>query len=137
MLRRWGWVVPFSLLRRALLRWLLNRVWFRRKLSGTFQLTVIPTVDMVCSVAAIHMGMTAVLAAGQIRERVIAVDGPAMPISNPTMILTCCFDHQCGNGVWMLTRSLSAVKAELERPVMPGSLQSRSHLNMAVPRINE
>jgi pyruvate/2-oxoglutarate dehydrogenase complex dihydrolipoamide acyltransferase (E2) component len=113
LLRRWGWIVPFSLLRRAFLRWLLNRVRFRRKLSGTVQLTVIPTVDMFVPFL---FNSAAVLAAGHIRERVIAVDG--QPAVRPTMILTCCFDHNVWNGL-DAARFLNAVKAELEKPVMP------------------
>ena len=110
-LRRWGWIVPFSLLRRAFLRRLLNRIWFRRKLSGTIQLTVIPTVDMFVPLL---FNTTAVLAAGRIRERVIAVDG--RPAVRPTMILTCCFDHNIWNGM-DAARFLNAVKAEIEKPL--------------------
>jgi pyruvate/2-oxoglutarate dehydrogenase complex dihydrolipoamide acyltransferase (E2) component len=113
MLRRWGWIVPFSFLRRAFLRWLLNRVWFRRKLSGTVQLTAVPTVDMCIPLL---FNTTAILAAGEICERVIAVNG--QPAVRPTMILTCCFDHNVWNGL-EAARFLNAVKAELEKPAMP------------------
>lgn len=120
-LRRWGWIVPFSFLRRALLARLMNRVRFRRNLSGTFQLTVVPSVDMAIPML---FNTTAVLAAGEIRERVIAVDG--QPAVRPTMILTCCFDHNVWNGL-EAARFLNAVKAEVEKPVMPSVFVKSVH----------
>ena len=47
LLRRWGWVVPFGWMRRAILSWAFNRIWFRRGGVGTFQISCIASVDAI------------------------------------------------------------------------------------------
>lgn len=106
-LRRWGWIVPFGVLRRAVLKMLFSRSTFRRKGAGTFQVSTVPA-DWALSSAFTTAG---VLIAGQTRLRVIPVDGRAEV--RPTMTLTLSGDH----GVWDGRASvllLSAVKRELE-----------------------
>jgi pyruvate dehydrogenase E2 component (dihydrolipoamide acetyltransferase) len=110
MLRRWGWLVPFAFMRRAVLRTLFASATFRRKGAGTFQVSTVP-LDWALSSAFSTAG---VLIAGQTRSRVVAVDG-AVAI-RPMMILTLSGDH----GVWdgrAAARFLSAVKVELEAEV--------------------
>jgi pyruvate/2-oxoglutarate dehydrogenase complex dihydrolipoamide acyltransferase (E2) component len=110
MLRRWGRLVPFGFLRRALLRFLFASAKFRRKGVGTFQVSAVPA-DWAISSAFSTAG---VLMAGQTRSRVVAVDG--RPEVRPTLTLTLCGDH----GVWdgrASVRVLAAVKAELEGQV--------------------
>jgi pyruvate/2-oxoglutarate dehydrogenase complex dihydrolipoamide acyltransferase (E2) component len=107
MLRRWGWLVPFSFLRRVVLRTLFRSPTFRRKGVGTFQVSTVP-VDWALSST---FSAAAVLIAGQVRSRVVAVDGE--PAVRPTMILTLSADH----GVWdgrAAARFLAAVKTNLE-----------------------
>lgn len=107
ILRRWGRLVPFGFLRRAVLRVLFASVTFRRKGVGTFQVSTVPA-DWAMSSAFSTAG---VLMAGQTRSRVVAVDGH--PEVRPTLTLTLCGDH----GVWdgrASVRVLAAVKAELE-----------------------
>ena len=41
VLRRWGWIVPFAFLRRAILRLLFRSGAFRRKGAGTFQISTV------------------------------------------------------------------------------------------------
>lgn len=107
LLRRWGGLVPFGFLRRALLRALFTSPTFRRKGVGTFQISTVPA-DWAMSSAFSTAG---VLMAGQTRSRVVAVDG--RPEIRPMLTLTLCGDH----GVWdgrASVRVLAAVKAELE-----------------------
>jgi pyruvate/2-oxoglutarate dehydrogenase complex dihydrolipoamide acyltransferase (E2) component len=94
MLNRWGWILPFSMLRRSLLRLLLQKVWYRRKVSGTFQISCIPHVDFF---APMLFNTTAALGIGRVREAVIAVNG--VPTVRPVVTLTCCLDHAVWNGM--------------------------------------
>ena len=107
VLRRWGRLVPFGFLRRALLRFLFTSPAFRRKGVGTFQVSTVPA-DWALSSAFSTAG---VLMAGQTRSRVVAVDGH--PEVRPMLTLTLCGDH----GIWdgrASVRVLAAVKAGLE-----------------------
>jgi len=107
LLRRWGRLVPFGFLRRAVLRLLFRSAVFRRKGVGTFQVSTVPA-DWAMSSAFSTAGL---LMAGQTRSRVVAVDGH--PEVRPTLTLTLCGDH----GVWdgrASIRVLTAVKAEIE-----------------------
>jgi pyruvate/2-oxoglutarate dehydrogenase complex dihydrolipoamide acyltransferase (E2) component len=107
-LRRWGRLVPFGFMRRALLRLLFMSSTFRRKGVGTFQVSTIPA-DWGMSSSFSTVG---ILIGGQTRMRVTAVDGRAEV--RPLMTLTLCGDH----GVWdgrAAIRVLAAVKAVLER----------------------
>jgi pyruvate dehydrogenase E2 component (dihydrolipoamide acetyltransferase) len=107
MLRRWGRLVPFAFLRRAVLRRLFASATFRRKGAGTFQVSTVP-LDWALSSAFSTAG---VLIAGQTRSRAVAVDG-AVAI-RPMMILTLSADH----GVWdgrAAARFLAGVKTRLE-----------------------
>jgi pyruvate dehydrogenase E2 component (dihydrolipoamide acetyltransferase) len=107
VLRRWGRLVPFGFMRRALLRMLFTSSKFRRKGVGTFQVSTVPG-DWAMSSAFSTVG---VLIGGQTRQRVVAIDG--QPEVRPLMTLTLCGDH----GVWdgrAAVRVLAAVKSELE-----------------------
>ena len=81
-LRRWGRIVPFGFLRRAILRLLFMSATFRRKGAGTFQVTTVP-VDWALTSSFSTAG---VLVGSQVRLRVVVVDGkPAVrPIMNVT-----------------------------------------------------
>ena len=107
MLRRWGRLVPFAFLRRALLRRLFASASFRRKGVGTFQVSTVPLDWAFSSV----FSTAGVLMAGQTRSRVVVMDG-AVEI-RPMMTLTLSGDHSIWDGR-AATRFLSAVKAELE-----------------------
>ncbi len=41
-LKRWGWLFPFGFMRRGLLKFLFRSFEFRRKGSGTFQVSIMP-----------------------------------------------------------------------------------------------
>jgi pyruvate dehydrogenase E2 component (dihydrolipoamide acetyltransferase) len=109
ILRRWGWLVPAAFLRRALIRFLLNRLWYRRMASGTFQVSVVSTVDHFVPFL---FNTSAALGAGRIRDKVVAVNGQIE--IRPILVLACCFDHNVWNGMDAAT-FLCAVKEELER----------------------
>ena len=107
-LRRWGRLLPFAFLRRALLRLLFSSPTFRRKGAGTFQISMVPSDWALTSTFA----TAGVLVGGQIASRVVAVDGQA--VIRPMMIVTLSGDH----GVWdgrAAARFMAAVKSELER----------------------
>lgn len=113
MLRRFGWLVPFGFLRRAILRTLFTSPMFRRKGAGTFQVSTVP-VDWAFTTAFSTAG---VLFGGNVVQRVVAVDG--QPAVRPMMTLTLSGDH----GVWdgrAATRFVASVKAALEAPQTEG-----------------
>ena len=93
-LRRFGWLVPFSILRRAFIRFLLRRSWYRRKVSGTFQVSCLAQVDLF---APFLFNTAAALGVGRVRDKVVAVNGQA--VVRPTVTLSCCIDHAQWNGM--------------------------------------
>ncbi len=108
LLKRWGWIVPLGIIRRALLGFLLERLWYRRRASGTFQVSVIPSVD---SFAPFLFNTAAALGAGRIRDRAVPIEGRIE--IRPIMKLTCCIDHKVWNGMDAAT-FLNSVKDNLE-----------------------
>jgi pyruvate dehydrogenase E2 component (dihydrolipoamide acetyltransferase) len=109
VLRRWGRLLPFAFMRRALLRLLFMSPTFRRKGAGTFQVSTVP-VDWALTSTFASAG---VLVGGQVWSRVIPVDG--QPAVRPVMCVTLSGDH----GIWdgrAAARFLAAVKTELESP---------------------
>ena len=108
-LRRWGWLLPFGFLRRAVMRRLFGSGEFRQKTAGTFQVSTVP-VESAATTVFVASG---VLVGGQVRSRVVAVDGHA--VVRPTMILTLSGDHSVWDGR-AAARFLAAVKSDLEMP---------------------
>lgn len=107
-LRRWGWFLPFRVLRKAMLRSMHRSLDFRRKGAGTFQVSIVPGVDQFLTPV---FGGSAVLTAGRVAERVVAVDGAA--VVRPTVYLACSADHRVWSGSGA-ERFLRAVKDLLE-----------------------
>ena len=107
-LRRFGWLVPLSGWRRALVGFMLRRSWYRRKASGTFQVTCLPQVDLC---APLLFNTAAALGIGRVRDRVVAVNGQA--VVRPTVTVCCCVDHSVWNGMAAAT-FLTAVQAIVE-----------------------
>ncbi len=106
-LRKWGRLVPFGFLRRAILRMLFSSPTFRRKGAGTFQVSMIP-VDWGFTSSFATAG---VLFGGQVASRVVVVDNT--PTVRPMMTLTLSGDHGVWNGR-AATRFVAAVKDLLE-----------------------
>jgi pyruvate/2-oxoglutarate dehydrogenase complex dihydrolipoamide acyltransferase (E2) component len=106
-LRRWGRLVPFAFLRRAMLRSMFASPARRVKMAGTFQVSVVPA-DWALSSAFVATG---VLIAGAVRGRVVAFEGQC--VVRPTMILTLSVDHGAWDGK-AATRFLAGVRSELE-----------------------
>ncbi|MFO0679526.1 MAG: 2-oxo acid dehydrogenase subunit E2 [Polyangiaceae bacterium] len=92
--RRWGWIIPFRFLRRAMLSFFFQKVWFRKNLAGTFQVSSLPGVDVVVPFL---FNSAAVYGAGRVRDRVVAVDG--VPVVRPIVTLSVCIDHKIWDGV--------------------------------------
>lgn len=109
-LRRWGWLLPAAALRKALLRFLYRSLNFRRKGSGTFQVSIVPNVDQFFTPV---FGGSAVLTAGRVADRATAENGAA--VVRPTVHIACCADHRAWNG-GAAARFLLAVKGRLEAP---------------------
>jgi pyruvate dehydrogenase E2 component (dihydrolipoamide acetyltransferase) len=109
LLRRWGWLVPFGFLRRAILRMLFTSAAFRRKGAGTFQVSTVPADWALTSTFA----TAGVLMGGQVQSRVMAVEG--QPAVRPVMTITLSGDHAVWDGR-AATRFMAFVKAELEEP---------------------
>jgi hypothetical protein len=106
-MRRWMWIVPFGFLRRFILRRLGGFFWFRRRLVGTFQVSVLP-VDFF---APFLFYTGSVLAAGALRDRMIVVKGQG--VVRPTMSISICADHGALDGS-RACELLEAVQAVLE-----------------------
>jgi len=107
-LRRWGRLVPFGFMRRALLRAVFRSAGFRRKGAGTFQVSTVSGDWGATSTFA----TAGVLVAGQVWPRVVAVEGT--PVVRPVMTLTLSGDHGVLDGR-AAARFLAAVQTELER----------------------
>lgn len=93
VLRRWGWVVPFGFLRRRILKSLLNRLWYKRGISGLLQVTILPDLDLV---AAQTFNTAGILAVGGVSERPIVWNGQVT--ARLTACFTCTIDHKQWNG---------------------------------------
>jgi pyruvate/2-oxoglutarate dehydrogenase complex dihydrolipoamide acyltransferase (E2) component len=93
LLDRWGWLVPFRFLRQSMLRMAFRSFRFRHHGCGTLQVSVMPGVDVAATPL---FNTAAILVAGQVKDRVVAVDG--VPKVLPTAHLTCSADHRVWNG---------------------------------------
>ena len=109
-MRRTGWIIPFGTVRRWILRWLGQKFWFRRKLVGTFQVSVLPACDMVIPML-FYSGC--LLAVGGINERVLAIGG--RPEVRLTAWLCMPLDHRSMDGR-IAANLLQAVRRVLESP---------------------
>jgi pyruvate/2-oxoglutarate dehydrogenase complex dihydrolipoamide acyltransferase (E2) component len=92
-LRRWGWLLPIGGVRRMVLRALFRNYKFRRRGAGTFQVSVVPEVD--CAMSPVFSA-SAMLIAGGVKDKVVAVEGHA--VVRPTVTLTACADHRVWDG---------------------------------------
>jgi len=111
-LRRWGWLLPMGGVRRIVLRALFRSFNFRRRGAGTFQVSVVPGVDRAMSPV---FSASAMLVAGSVKDRVVAVEGRTMV--RPTVTLTACADHRVWDG-YAGQRFLLSVQEILESSVL-------------------
>lgn len=107
-LRRWGWILPFGIMRRAFLRMLFTNPTFRRKGAGTFQVSTTPGDWGLTS----SFSTAGVLIGGQVRSRVLVVDD--QPAVRPSMLITLSCDHAVWDGR-AAVRFMAGVKTEMER----------------------
>ena len=110
LLRTFGWLVPFGLLRRGILTLLFRSIWFRQKTSGTFQVTSVPTVDMITPYLT---NSSAIFAIGQVQKKTgtNAHDADTRWKVHVTFTANhCIFDGSRGS------RLLNALKEFLEHP---------------------
>jgi hypothetical protein len=102
------WMIPFGIIRRFILRLLNNSTWFRRRIVGTFQISMLPRAD-VCVPMLFYTG--SMLATGAVRDRVVAIDG--QPVVRPTMWLSLVIDHAAMDGV-LAEQLLEGIRELLE-----------------------
>ena len=106
-LRRWGWLVPFGFLRRAIMRRVFGDRRFLLQAAGTFQVSTVPVESAATSVFL----ASGVLVGGAVGSRVIALDG--QPAVRPVMTVTLSGDHSVWDGR-AAARVLATIKTELE-----------------------
>ncbi len=121
-LRRFGWLVPFAAWRRALMSFLLHRPWYRRKVSGTFQVSCLPQVDLF---APFLFNTVAALGVGRVRDKVVAVNGH--PVVRPMVTLSCTIDHAQWNGMEAAT-FLTAVRDVVESGEFVETMTEATHM---------
>jgi pyruvate dehydrogenase E2 component (dihydrolipoyllysine-residue acetyltransferase) len=106
--KKWGWLVPFSFLRRPLLRMAAGGVHARRKAAGTFQITNLPEADIFVPLL---LGGVSALGMGRVSERVVPREGRI--VIRPMITLTYSVDHAVFDGR-MAASFLSDLKQALE-----------------------
>lgn len=121
VLRRWGRLVPAGWLRRALVRWLQSQIWFRRSVAGTFQVTSVPSVDLLVP---FMFSAAAALGVARVRDRVVVVDGK--PAVRPIVTLACCADHKVWDGMRAAT-----FLVELKRILEDGDLETEVNVALS------
>ena len=133
ILRRWGWLLPFGFLRRRLLVLLFRSVEFRRKGSGTFQVSIVPGVD---TIATPLFSSCAILTAGKAKDRVIALNGE--PAVRPTIHLTCSADHRAWNGhdcqTFLLAVQQILQSGKLDSEISPMTLEPLLQIIVTSPQ---
>jgi pyruvate/2-oxoglutarate dehydrogenase complex dihydrolipoamide acyltransferase (E2) component len=115
-MRRWGWLIPWGRLRRWLLRWLMGKLWFRRKLAGTFQLSVSHMMDVTVPFLFNSAGAAGM---GRVREAVVPVGG--QPAVRKIVTMSCSVDHKVWDGM-RLWRFMDEVKKVLEEGELDGEM---------------
>ncbi len=126
-MRRQMWLIPFGFMRRFIIRMLGKSIWFRRKLVGTFQVSILPAVDFF---APLLFYTGSLLAVSALRDRVVAVDGEA--VVRPTVWLSLCADHGSTDGL-RCAELLEAIKDMLESDVLMTEAREASEARRALP----
>lgn len=116
--RRFGWVVPLGVCRRAMLRWLGRQPAFRHGRVGNFQMTAGRGADFG---AAFQFGTAGILSAAEVRDRAFVVDGK--PVVRPGLYIGCSFNHRVWDGVAAM-RFLAAVAKILEEDTLAAETSS-------------
>lgn len=114
--RKWGWLVPIGAVRRSILSFLWEQLWFRRQNGGTFAITCLPNVDVFASFT---FTTSAIVSIGRVKDRVVAIDG--QPVVRPTVTIVCCADHKAWDGIRGAT-----FLTELNKILAEGELEAES-----------
>jgi pyruvate dehydrogenase E2 component (dihydrolipoamide acetyltransferase) len=117
-LDRWGRLVPLAFLRRTLLRLLFRSPRFRRNGCGSFQVTMLSTVDQASSMV---FSSAAVLLVGRVREKPVVYGGNLAVRAMVT--LTCCADHRIWDGQ-AGQRFLTSIREILESDLLPNEIRA-------------
>jgi hypothetical protein len=108
---KWGWIVPFAFLRRAIFRFLRNRLWFRLKAGATpINITHVPLLD---GILPLRMTAGVIITIGSVRDRVVAFEG--RPAVRPTVFVYASGDHAVWDAM-CAGRFLKEMKKILETP---------------------
>lgn len=109
LLQRWGWLIPFGMVRRLILRTVFRSPGFRHRGVGSIQISTTPTESGIAST----FSATAVLVLGPVMSKPMAHQGQV--VVRPAMTVTLSGDH----GVWdgkAAARFLAAVRDVLDEP---------------------
>lgn len=91
--KKWGWLVPFSFLRRPILQMVTKGLTTRKNAAGTFQITNLPNVDIFVPLL---LGGVSALGMGQVSERVVPNHGQIAIL--PMITLSFSVDHSVFDG---------------------------------------
>lgn len=105
---RWGRLVPFGFLRRALLRKGRRDLKRQCQIAGSFQITSAPQADHASSLILNH---GASLVAAGVKDRVVAREG--IPVVRPILPLSLATNHRLFDGR-RATRLLTEIRSVLE-----------------------
>lgn len=93
LLNRFGWLVPTNLLKKAVIRLLMSIPGLQQRGTGTFQVSMTPTVDQSTAPMFSTVG---ILVGGKVTERPVVVNGKVVP--RPIMRVTLSADHRKWDG---------------------------------------
>jgi pyruvate dehydrogenase E2 component (dihydrolipoamide acetyltransferase) len=116
---RWGFLAPLAFLRRAILGTLFRSFEVRRKVSGTFQVSVLAEVDQFSSPM---FSTSGALFVPRVRDKAVVRNGEI--VIRPVVTLTCCADHRVWDGR-AGQRFLTAVRDILESDRFLAELDQR------------
>jgi pyruvate/2-oxoglutarate dehydrogenase complex dihydrolipoamide acyltransferase (E2) component len=91
--QKWGWLAPFSSMRRLILRMMASSLNARRKAGGTFQITNLSDADIFVPLL---LARVSALGMGRVSERVIAVQSKV--VIQPMISLSFSVNHAVFDG---------------------------------------
>lgn len=129
---KWGWLVPFSVLRRMILSLAASSLNARRKGGGTFQITNLPCADIFVPLL---LGGVSALGMGRVSEQVAVYQGQV--VIRPMITLGFSVDHAVFDGL-AAANFLSGLKSALEscdKLLMPPAVAEPENLSLSTRQV--